>query len=227
MTAFPLIEHRPSDLMGADERRASLGGNTFGRRRRLYVQILVFIAFGAWVNHAWPRVHRVPLAASMNGVEKLEYLFGRVACPDLSRPQIPVDQVIDNPSRSCFPVHSTNPDFRIEVCPVTAACNSFSVFIERTDTTECERLENIDPPVASSERKEWLRNKKGPDSFFLRTNGAQRWVSEASVYEGSCRSRFDVTLGNGGSIWMELFWLYTVGIPGFPSIIAFSAGLHC
>lgn len=183
---------------------------TFGRRRRLFIQLLLVIALGSWINHAWPRAHQVPTSASMNSLEKLEYLIGRPSCPDASRPQPPVDQVITDPSRSCFPVRSADPSFRIDICPVATTCNSFSVLVQRTETSECDRLLALDPPASSSSIKQWLRQEKGPDSFLLRTNGAQRWVSELSVYEGECRSRFDVTLANGGPIWLELFWLYTV-----------------
>jgi len=36
------------------------------------------------------------------------------------------------------------------------------------------------------------------------------WGSEISVYEGNCTYRFDVSLNNGGPVWIELIWEYTV-----------------
>lgn len=183
---------------------------TIGRRRRLYVQLILVIAVGAWINYAWPRAHQVPAAASMTNFNKLEYLVGRPPCPDASRPQAPVNQVIADRSGTCISALSADPSFLIEICPVGTTCNSFSVLVQRTNTAECDRLQSLKIPASDSSKEQWLRQEKGPDSFLLRTNGAQRWVSELSVYEGQCRSRFDVTLANGGPIWLELFWLYTV-----------------
>jgi hypothetical protein len=212
---------RPSDGLGADTWGALSIRPTSSRRRRVYIQLLLVVVLGAWINYAWPRVQQVPSAASMRLHDKLGYLIGRSSCPHILTPHGTVDQAIEQRSRACFPISSADARFRIEICPVVATCNSFSVIIQRTDSDECERLQQIEPPVSSPESKQWLRERKGPDSYFLRTNGAQRWVSELSVYEGECRSRFDVTLTNGGPVWLELFWLYTVG-----ALSVSSASIH-
>jgi len=185
---------------------------SLNRRRRLYAQIVLVIVIGAWINHAWPRAHQVPAAASMTNYDKLEYLIGRPLCPDATKPQGSVNQIIADRPRNCFVAHSADPSFQIEICPVPTTCNSFSVIVQRTDTAECDRLQSLKVLATDPGTEQWLREEKGPDSFLLRTNGAQRWVSELSLYEGECRHRFDVTLANGGPIWLELFWLYTVSL---------------
>lgn len=140
------------------------------------------------------------------------YFGSYVSCPDPNNPVLPVDLEIDQYSTQfdCRLAPSNNTDFTIELCKVVNACNKFSVRIQRTNITECERMEALEVPASTPERLEVLRYARGPDSFLLRTNGAQRHGSEVSQYEGECSYRFDVTLSNGGPVWLELWWRYTV-----------------
>jgi hypothetical protein len=78
----------------------------------------------------------------------------------------------------------------------------------------CNAMESrnlLEDGVQSTEaRATWLKEMQGPDSFVLRTTGAQRWLAEDSVYEGQCTYRFDVSLSTGGAFWLELWHMYTV-----------------
>ncbi|WVR09701.1 hypothetical protein IAU60_006777 [Kwoniella sp. DSM 27419] len=200
----------PMSLQDTPVRPSAWGLGALGRKRRIYCQILALLLLSVWVHFAWPRVEHVPSSASMTLHEKTSYILGSVTCPTPDRPHVPVDKPIASSYvQSCTAVPSLDPAFRVEVCPVKTTCNSFSVRITRTDPVECARLEGMEAPVDDEKLAAWLYDSKGPDSFFLRTDGAQRWVSEMSVYEGACTSRFDVTLSNGGPVWLELWWSYT------------------
>ncbi|OCF31587.1 hypothetical protein I316_06786 [Kwoniella heveanensis BCC8398] len=182
---------------------------TFGRKRRIYCQVLALVLLGVWIHFEWPRSEHVPSSSSMGIHEKTSYLLGRSVCPSPARPHFPVDQPIGGYAQKCSKAPTVNPDFEVEICPVKTTCNSFSVRIRRTKSAECERLEGLDVPVDDEDLGKFLKEHRGPDSFFLRTSGAQRWVSELSDYEGDCSYRFDVTLSNGGPVWLELYWFYT------------------
>lgn len=122
-----------------------------------------------------------------------------------------VDRPLDPATQTCTPVQSASTDFDVEVCRSSAApaCNQFSVRITRVDGAACAAAEQAGPRVKSVGLDDVLR-AQGPDSFLLRTNGAQRWVSEKAVYEGDCTYRFDISLNNGGAVWLELWWNYGV-----------------
>ena len=182
----------------------------FTRRDRRTTLMVILSSLGAlWIHRSWPRAEHLPIATFMRLDQKTSYLLGYSLCPDSSQPIVPVDQII-GAKQTCVSIETANLDFIVDVCPVSAVCNSFSVRIRRTNQAECERLEGLEIPVQNETRAEWLRWSKGPDSFLLRTTGAQRWASENSAYEGSCTSRFDISLSNGGQVWLELWWMYTV-----------------
>ena len=182
----------------------------YPRRDRRTIFMVIFSSLAAlWVHRSWPRADHLPIANFMRLDQKTSYLLGYSLCPDPSQPIVPVDQPI-SAKQTCVTMETTNTDFIVDVCPVLAVCNSFSVRIRRTNQAECERLERLEIPIQDTTRAEWLRSDKGPDSFLLRTTGAQRWASENSAYEGSCTSRFDISLSNGGQVWLELWHMYTV-----------------
>jgi hypothetical protein len=142
------------------------------------------------------------------------------SCPDPYHDDLlPIDRELHSGSQTCYPASSATPAFDVEICASGRTCNAFSVRIRRTDQQECRRMEEMPVPASTEERQDWLRKERGPDSFMLRTSGAQRWGSEISVYEGNCTYRFDVSLNNGGSVWIELVWEYTVRLSiQYPSV---------
>lgn len=163
--------------------------------------------------HAWTTVDQANRIFPSSVLDHARTYFGsHVDCPDPNNPVLPVDTEIDQYSTSldCRFAPTSNTNFTIEVCKAIGACNKFSVRIARTNIKECERMEALEVPASTPERVESLRYDRGPDSFLIRTNGAQRHASEVSRYEGECTYRFDVTLSNGGPVWLELWWRYTV-----------------
>lgn len=134
-------------------------------------------------------------------------------CPNPFFADGKVDAPFDRSGQVCTPLTGPSASFLVSVCrDAKAPCNQFSVRIRRSDQTACAEAEQAGPRVKSAGLADVLR-ANGPDTFLLRTNGAQRWVTEKAVYEGSCTYRFDVTLHNGGTVWLELWWLYEVS-PG-------------
>jgi hypothetical protein len=158
------------------------------------LSVLVYLEPDTWSWHA--RVLQ----------QKTTSFFSRTVCPDPFLPTLPVNGQLGDVRTTCQPVSSSDSKFHVEICPVNLACNSFSVRI-----SECDRLESMEPPTnEGADTTGWMKYQQGPDSFMLRTSGAQRWVDESSVYEGSCSSRFDVSLSNGGAVWLELWFRFTV-----------------
>ena len=207
---------------GIDSKFMGIQNVTLYRLPRRYgwasMTMFLFSLCALSIHRAWPRTEDLPAAVFMRTDQKISYLLGYPPCPDPSHPILPVDQTISGRHEACVSVQTAIQDFTVEVCPVSAVCNSFSVKIHRVNQTECERLEALDIPIQNGTRAEWLRWQSGPDSFLLRTSGAQRWASENSVYEGACNSRFDVSLSNGGQVWLELWWIYTVSRLTFGSV---------
>jgi hypothetical protein len=136
-------------------------------------------------------------------------------CPDPARAlKLPVDkplQDIDSWHTQRRHLVSQDPRFNITLLrPLHRPCNVFAIDIHRTDAEECRKAESRTNMTTDAGILRYLKEELGPDTFMLRVSGGQRWTSEAARYRGDCRWRFDVTLSNGGDMWLELWHTYTV-----------------
>lgn len=136
-----------------------------------------------------------------------------VTCPTPHAPPPPSlhDPLTLSPS---VRIPSALPDFDIDLFHDTAVCNAFSVRITRTDPDACARAETPEraDPSEDPETTRWIRQARGPYTFSLRTDGAERLNVELSNYEGSCAYRLDVRLRNAGPVSFELWHMYEVSV---------------
>jgi len=56
----------------------------------------------------------------------------------------------------------------------------------------------------------WMREQRGPDAFYMRTDGAERYASVYSTYEGQCTYSFNIRLKNPGNVYVSIWWTYEV-----------------
>lgn len=184
------------------------GGKGRSRSSGIYILAASAFLFILYSTSNWPQDQL------NDSVKSLSAYVGTSACPNASNPILPVDTPLNPSQQTCTKVNSGHNDFDVEICPVRSECNRFSVRITRTDMNACNAMESrnlLEDGVQSTEaRATWLKEMQGPDSFVLRTTGAQRWLAEDSVYEGQCTYRFDVSLSTGGAFWLELWHMYTV-----------------
>lgn len=137
-------------------------------------------------------------------------------CPN---PAIALNLPVDKPLLDIDSWHtrrrrleSQDPRFNITLLrPFHRPCNVFAIDIQRTDPEACRIAESRTNMTTNPDILRYLREELGPDTFMLRISGGQRWASEAPVYRGHCRWRFDVSLSNGGDMWLELWHSYEVG----------------
>ena len=114
---------------------------------------------------------------------------------------------------TCQAVPTNLTQFSSEICYDPNRCNTFTVRFRRTDATACEAMESAPVQISTdSSFEQFVRRERGPDSFLIRTDGAERWASEWSVYEGDCTYSFDVQLSNGGQFYLESWWSYQVSL---------------
>lgn len=115
---------------------------------------------------------------------------------------------IDHAQQECTPVNSKLPEFAAALCRVPDSCNAFTLRIWRTSELDCGVAEGAqDPfPSALSEVTQWMRRERGPDSFYVRTDGAQRTGTVYNSYEGNCNYIYDIQLRNPGDVYLQAWW---------------------
>jgi len=131
-------------------------------------------------------------------------------CPsvyDVGRPPL------DRSAQTCHPVPSKIPLFELEVCYTEGTCNQFTVRIRRTSAKECNEQEQTPDPSEDPALTRWMRERRGPDAFYIKTDGAERYASESATYEGQCTYSFDVRLKNPGDTYVSIWWTFEVGLP--------------
>lgn len=136
--------------------------------------------------------------------------YRSVTCPSIHDPIFPVNRQI-HAKQECRPVVINDTAWAVEICSAPRSCNQFTVRVSRTDQDLCRAVESGDLPTIDDDIREWMK-VRGPDSFLLRTSGAQRWATSQHRYEGSCSYAFDVSLSNGGPVWLELWFGYEVSV---------------
>jgi hypothetical protein len=132
------------------------------------------------------------------------------ACPsvyDTGRPPL------DRTAHKCHPVPSKVPLFELEVCYTEGTCNQFTLRVSRTSAKECSEQEQTPDPSEDPELTRWMREQRGPDAFYMKTDGAERYASEYATYEGQCTYSFDVRLKNPGDTYVSIWRTYEVGFP--------------
>lgn len=89
-------------------------------------------------------------------------------------------------------------------------CNVFAIDVQRTDEEACRLAESRTDMSLDQDVLRYIKEELGPDTFMLRISGGQRWTSEMPRYLGGCKWRFDISLSNGGDMWLELWHSYEV-----------------
>jgi energy-converting hydrogenase Eha subunit F len=132
------------------------------------------------------------------------------SCPsvhDRGRPPL------SHKTQTCHSVPSKIPAFNLEVCYTQGTCNQFTTRITRTSAKECREAERTPDPFVDPALSTWMRKERGPDAFYLRTDGAERYASVYDTYEGQCTYSFDVRLKNPGKSYLQIWWTYEVCLP--------------
>lgn len=118
---------------------------------------------------------------------------------------------IDHGKQTCTSMPSVDSKFALELCHEPAKCNSFTLRVRRKHQQYCKSIESAERKVSPDpELDAWIRRNLGPDTFEIRTDGAERVAGQAAVYEGDCRWRFDVQLRNAGPVWLSAWHTYEV-----------------
>ncbi|KAL1744212.1 hypothetical protein HDZ31DRAFT_39231 [Schizophyllum fasciatum] len=159
-------------------------------------------------------------------------------CPSLDR----APGSVFHAAQTCEELPSALPEFRAELCRAPAFdSGAFTVRISRTDPRACEAalVSNLQAADAEEPWETWLQTERGPDGFFLRVDGAQRFATERAVHEGACSYRFDVVLQNPGRVYLtgahyyedynaynerNATWAEMLDRPLFPRPIEFDVG---
>jgi hypothetical protein len=117
---------------------------------------------------------------------------------------------LDRSAQICHRVPSKIPLFELEVCYIEGTCNQFTVRIRRTSAKECREAENTPDTSKDPALSRWMREQRGPDAFYLRTDGAERYAKVYNTYEGQCTYSYDVRLKNPGDTYLQIWWTYEV-----------------
>lgn len=117
---------------------------------------------------------------------------------------------IDHSKQTCYPVPSKISHFGLELCYVADSCNEFTARITRTRPHECHEAELTPDPSKDRSISNWMRKERGPDAFYLRTDGAERYATVYSKYIGKCKYEFDVALKNAGQSYLQIWWTFEV-----------------
>lgn len=118
-------------------------------------------------------------------------------------------------TQTCYPVPSNHSSFALEVCYTPDTCNEFTARIGRTNQLECMEAEDTPDPSEDAGLTRWMREERGPDAFYLRTDGAERYASVYPTYEGKCAYSFDVRLKNPGDTYLQIWWTEEVRSSSF------------
>ncbi|KAL1715257.1 hypothetical protein EV715DRAFT_275970 [Schizophyllum commune] len=112
--------------------------------------------------------------------------------------------------QTCEEVPSALPEFRTELCRAPTSCSAFTLRIARTIPRACEAalVSNMHAPSDETQWEAWMEAERGPDGFYLRVDGAQRYATERAVHEGSCAYRMDVVLQNPGRVYLTAAHYY-------------------
>jgi hypothetical protein len=116
----------------------------------------------------------------------------------------------DRSAFKCHTVPSKIPLFELEVCYAEGTCNQFTLRIKRTSAEACREQEATPDPSEDPVLTKWMREQRGPDGFYLKTDGAERYASVYPTYEGQCTYSFDVRLKNPGDVYVSIWWEYEV-----------------
>ncbi|KAJ7583977.1 hypothetical protein C8J56DRAFT_196072 [Mycena floridula] len=131
------------------------------------------------------------------------YLAGRRTCPsvhDIGRP------LLDHSDQKCTSLPSRLDQFEAQICIAPRTCNQFTLRIRRVDQAECLAAESLADPSFLPDLSHWMRTQRGPDSFYVRTDGAERYATVYGTYEGSCSYTYDLRLKNPGEILLQTWW---------------------
>lgn len=129
-------------------------------------------------------------------------------CPTSASPVYPVDRPLHTGQQNCHDVPSSDTAFRLEVCWAPYTCHEFSVRIHRLDQEACAAYERLAHQRSHDPALVKMLQGSGPDLFMIRTNGAQRYASVDSIYEGNCTYRFNVSLSSAGPVWLDIWLVY-------------------
>jgi hypothetical protein len=105
--------------------------------------------------------------------------------------------------------------FELEVCYAEGTCNQFTLRIKRTSAEACREQEATPDPSEDPALTKWVREQRGPDALYMRTDGAERYASAYSTYEGQCTYSFDVRLKNPGDVYVSIWWEFEVCLSFF------------
>lgn len=177
------------------------------RHRSIFVFILSIALFFLFSLALLPRQYH-NIASIQSGMTR---------CPNPFEAQdLPVDEAIsdvDTWLSEHRQLESQDPGFRITLSrPINRPCNVFAIDISRHNNQEdyCKSMETRSNMSHHPDVLRYIKDELGPDTFMLRISGGQRWTSEFPTYLGNCSWRFNVSLSNGGDIWLELWHSYTV-----------------
>ncbi|KAI5834331.1 hypothetical protein K523DRAFT_412494 [Schizophyllum commune Tattone D] len=114
-------------------------------------------------------------------------------------------RAIDHTKQTCVPLDSPSTVFAVSFCYERDAYDAFTMRVRRLNQEECARVEEQGPQADREDVREFVQTERGPDTFWLRVDGAERTSTQRSVYEGGCSYRFDVPVRNAGDLYVELF----------------------
>lgn len=172
-------------------------GSLFFTRRASHFYVLAILLITTFsLRTSFPTFHYYPSSLSFS-------------CPsvyDKGRPPL------DRAAQKCHPVPSKVPSFELEICYTEGTCNQFTLRISRTSAEECIEQEETPDPSEDPELTRWMREQRGPDAFYMKTDGAERYASEYATYEGQCKYSFDVRLKNPGDAYVSIWRTYEVSL---------------
>ncbi|KAJ7583783.1 hypothetical protein C8J56DRAFT_1054311 [Mycena floridula] len=132
------------------------------------------------------------------------HLFaGRQPCPSVHNIRRPL---IDHSNQRCTTLKSLLDQFEAQICIAPRTCNQFTLRIRRVDQAECLSAESVADPSFLPDLSHWMRTQRGPDSFYVRTDGAERYATVYGTYEGSCSYTYNLRLKNPGEIILQTWW---------------------
>ncbi|KAL1723261.1 hypothetical protein EV715DRAFT_191548 [Schizophyllum commune] len=115
---------------------------------------------------------------------------------------------IEHERQLCHALPTVIDDFKAELCYEPELPSAFSFRVWRGDAAACEAAEASPDPSEEPSLSDWIRRNRGPDSFILTTDGAERIDTQWSTYEGNCSYRFDVQLHNAGDVYIRSWLAY-------------------
>jgi hypothetical protein len=178
------------------------------RQLFVLVPVCVLLLFTGSLVHPSTTTFFQPDSRTSTVLISSESVVTASSCPSPDSPKRPQSEHTGN----CRPLPSSDPAFAIELCEDYGECNSFSVRVRRTSAESCSHAESTADELIGGEPslRSWMKAERGPDAFWLRTDGAERYSDGWSVYEGDCSYRFDVALQNPGETIIQLWHMHEV-----------------